>query len=93
MYVILVYDINLENLASGSKVLRNVHKVCKKYLHHIQNSVFEGEIEESKLILLKNTLKSWLRDMDSCIIFKSRNQKWLNKEFLVAQQDKTNNFI
>ena len=41
MYVILVYDINLEE-KEGQKVLRNVFKTCKKYLVHIQNSVFEG---------------------------------------------------
>ena len=36
MYVILVYDINLEN-KEGQKVLKNVFKTCKKYLVHIQN--------------------------------------------------------
>ena len=30
MYVILVYDINLEE-REGQKVLRNVYKICKKY--------------------------------------------------------------
>ena len=35
MYVILVYDINLEE-KEGQKVLRNVFKTCKKYLVHIQ---------------------------------------------------------
>ena len=29
MYVILVYDINLEE-KEGQKVLRNVYKICKK---------------------------------------------------------------
>ena len=49
MYVILVYDINLEN-KEGQRVLRNVFKTCKKYLVHIQNSVFEGELLESQAI-------------------------------------------
>ena len=52
MYVILVYDINLED-KEGQKVLRNVFKTCKKYLVHIQNSVFEGELLESQAIKLK----------------------------------------
>ena len=38
MYIILVYDINLEE-NGGQKVLRKVFKTCKKYLIHIQNSV------------------------------------------------------
>ena len=55
MYVILVYDINLEN-KEGQRVLRNVFKTCKKYLVHIQNSVFEGELLESQAIKLKAEL-------------------------------------
>ncbi len=44
MYVILVYDISGDN--GGEKILTKVFKICKKYLTHIQNSVFEGEISE-----------------------------------------------
>ena len=55
MYVILVYDINLEE-KEGQKVLRNVYKICKKYLVHIQNSVFEGELLESQMLKLKTEL-------------------------------------
>ena len=77
MYVILVYDINLED-KEGQKVLRNVYKICKKYLLHIQNSVFEGELLESQLIKLKSEIKAYIRDdKDSVIVFKSRNQRWM----------------
>lgn len=94
MYVILVYDINLEE-KEGQKVLRNVFKTCKKYLIHIQNSVFEGELLESQLIKLKSELKDYIReDKDSIIVFKSRNQKWLDKMFLgKVEEDATNNFL
>lgn len=93
MYVILVYDISLENKREGSRVLNNVYKICKKYLHHIQNSVFEGDIDESGLVKLAKELKCWLRENDSCIVFRSQNKKWLKKEFLIAQKDQTDNFI
>lgn len=94
MYVILVYDINLEDKV-GQKVLRNVFKLCKKYLVHIQNSVFEGEITESQLLRLKSELNCYIRDnLDSVIVFKSRSIKWLNKEFLgKVEDDKTSNFL
>lgn len=94
MYVILVYDINLEN-KEGQKVLRNVFKTCKKYLVHIQNSVFEGELLESQAIRLKSELDRYIRgDKDSVILFKSRNQRWLEKEFLgKIEDDKTDNFL
>ena len=94
MYVILVYDINLEE-SEGPKVLRNVFKICKKYLTHIQNSVFEGELLESQEMRLRKELDRYIRqDKDSVILFKSRNQKWLDKEFLgKLEDDKTSNFL
>ena len=94
MYVILVYDINLEN-KEGQKVLRKVFKTCKKYLVHIQNSVFEGELLESQAIKLKAELDKYIReDKDSVILFKSRNQQWLDKEFFgMVEDDKTDNFL
>ena len=94
MYVILVYDINLEN-REGQKVLRNVFKICKKYLVHIQNSVFEGELLDSQAIKLKAELDKHIReDKDSVILFKSRNKRWMEKEFLgMIEDDKTDNFL
>lgn len=94
MYVILVYDINLEE-KEGQKVLRNVFKICKKYLVHIQNSVFEGELLESQKLRLQSELNKFIRDdKDSVIIFESRSQKWLDKQFLgKIEDDKTSNFL
>ena len=94
MYVILVYDINLED-KNGQKVLRNVFKICKKYLVHIQNSVFEGELLESQKLKLESELNKFIRDdKDSVILFESRSQKWLDKEFLgKIEDDKTSNFL
>ena len=94
MYVILVYDINLED-REGQKILRNVYKICKKYLVHIQNSVFEGELLESQLMKLKTELKMYIRDdKDSVIVFKSRNQRWMEKIFFgKIEDDVTDNFF
>ena len=94
MYVILVYDINLED-KEGQRVLRRVFKTCKKYLVHIQNSVFEGELLESQALKLKSELNRWIReDKDSVIFFKSRSQRWLEKEFWgKIEDDVTDNFL
>ena len=94
MYVILVYDINLEE-KEGQKVLRNVFKTCKKYLVHIQNSVFEGELLDSQALKMKKELDKFIRsDKDSVILFQSRSLKWLDKEFLGKKEDdKTDNFL
>lgn len=91
MYIILVYDINTEH---KSNVANRVFKICKKYLVHIQNSVFEGELNESQFLNLKTEIKKYLRnDLDSCIVFYSRNEKWLNKEFITEPKDDTSCFF
>lgn len=94
MYVILVYDISLQN-KSGARVLNRIFKTCKKYLHHIQNSTFEGELLESQVLKLKSELTKYIRENeDSVILFKSRNKNWLDKEFLgLIEEDKTSNFL
>ena len=92
MYVILVYDIKTDY--DGQRVLNRTFKICKKYLSHIQNSVFEGELSESQIIKLKYELNAIIRgDIDSIILFKSRNEKWLTKDMWGKQEDKTSNFI
>lgn len=92
MYIILVYDIVMDE--KGPKVLRRVFKTCKKYLVHIQNSVFEGELSEGQIFQLKTELSKWMRkDEDSCIIFKSRNSNWLEKEFWARVDDNCSNFL
>ena len=92
MYVILVYDIKSDK--GGQKVLATTFKTCKKYLTHIQNSVFEGEISEAQLLKLKMELNSVIRDdKDSLIVFKCRNEKWIPKEFWGVEEDKTSNFL
>ncbi len=92
MYVILVYDITLDE--GGPKVLRNIFKICKRYLTHIQNSVFEGEINKSNLEKLRLELKGYIRkDKDSVILFRSRQERWLKKEFWGVEDDVTSNFF
>ena len=92
MYIILVYDIVLDD--GGKKVLPKVYKICKKYLRHIQNSVFEGEMSKAQLLQLQIELKKVIRkDKDSVILFKTRNEKWLEKEFLGKKDDVMSNFI
>lgn len=93
MYIILVYDIKMDS--KGPKILRWVFKICKKYLSHVQKSVFEGELTPAKLAALKQELKQWIRkDKDSLIIFHSSNKKWLKKEFLgMDETEKTSNFF
>ena len=85
MYIILVYDIVTD--VKGKKILPKVFKTCKKYLTHIQNSVFEGELSPPQLKKLKIEISELVRDN------KTRQEKWLEKEMIGLQNDETDNFI
>ncbi|WP_057768792.1 CRISPR-associated endonuclease Cas2 [Lactobacillus selangorensis] len=93
MYVILVYDISMDR--NGTRTLSRVFKTCKKYLNHVQLSVFEGEITPAQLIQLKAELNHFIRDdLDTVIIFKNANKNWLKKEYLgIDVSERTSNFF
>lgn len=88
MYVILVYDV-------GQKRVGKMLKLCRKYLNWIQNSVFEGEITKVKLGELKNFSKTIMEEEkgDSLIIFKSREERWLEKEVIGKDKNPIDNFL
>ena len=87
MYVLLVYDIRERRVG---KML----KLCRQYLHWIQNSVFEGEISEVKLKELMIKAEAFLDlNEDSVIVFKSRTQQWLQKEVLGQERKRLDTFL
>jgi CRISPR-associated protein Cas2 len=87
MYVILVYDIE-------EKRVGKMLKLCRRYLTWIQNSVFEGELSDVKLKELLHEAKGIMKEeSDSIIVFKSRQEKWLDKMVVGREKNKPDNFI
>ena len=87
MYVILVYDI-------GEKRVGKMLKLCRRYLHWIQNSVFEGEITDVKLRELKHEAKAIMNlKEDSVIVFSSREERWLQKQVIGREKNELDNFL
>jgi len=87
MYVLAVYDV-------GQKRVGKMLKLCRRYLNWIQNSVFEGEITEAKLLELKyEAMQVMDEETDSLIIFKTRQEKWLDKEIVGHERQATDNFL
>ena len=81
MYVILVYDMDKRRVG---KML----KLCRCYLNWIQNSVFEGAITEVKLKEFLIEAKLIMNEeTDSLIIFKSRQESWLEKEVIGKEKN------
>jgi len=83
----------LQWMRKGLKFKEILLKYAKN-IYHVQKSVFEGNLTELNLMKLKKELFKHIRDdRDSLIIFKSRDEKWLTKEFLGLIEDKTSNFF
>ncbi len=78
----------------GQKRVGKMLKLCRRYLNWIQNSVFEGEMTEVQLKeLLYEVRRIMNEDEDSLILFKNRDQKWLDKQIVGVERQSTNNFL
>lgn len=55
MYILVTYDVDTSD-KSGQKRLRRVAKACLDYGQRVQNSVFECEVTDAQLCLLKNRI-------------------------------------
>ena len=76
MFVILVYDVN-------AKRTNKVMKTCRKYLIHVQRSVFEGKITEAKLEKLKKEIKKIGHDDEGSVRrYKFDSRKYSTKEVI-----------
>lgn len=87
MYALVVYDVDVKRVAK-------VHKYLKRYLHWVQNSVFEGELTEAQAEAMKSGLGRIVNDdTDSVLIYTARDRKWLTRETLGAQAPETGNML
>ncbi|MGP6293824.1 CRISPR-associated endonuclease Cas2 [Caldiplasma sukawensis] len=86
IYVILVYDVEVERVSK-------VNKYLKRYLIWIQNSVFEGEIRESTLENLKKGLKKIIKDKDKVLIYQLKSNSYIERVKMGDQDQDVNNII
>jgi len=87
LYVVLVYDVEQERVG-------RVCQYLKRYLHWVQESVFEGELSEGRLEKLKAGLLDIIdREKDSVYIYKVREKRWLGKEVVGVEKALTDRII
>lgn len=87
MYIIAVYDV-------GEKRVGKMLKLCRRYLNWIQNSVLEGEITTAQLEKFKFEANAIMDEKtDSLIIFKTRQEKWLDKEIVGQERSSLDMFL
>ncbi|MGD9732375.1 MAG: CRISPR-associated endonuclease Cas2 [Desulfamplus sp.] len=71
MYVLMTYDVQAKRTEKFKKLLR-------KYLEHIQNSVFSGDLQESKLIELRRAISQLLLPGENVTEVTAVNRKNVN---------------
>ena len=69
MYILVTYDVDTTD-KSGQRRLRRVAKACLDYGQRVQNSVFECELTEVQLCVLKDRIKEIIdNSLDSIRIY------------------------
>jgi len=93
MKVILIYDISLIE-KEDQKRLTKVMKIARKYLHHVQKSVFEGELTYGKLKRLENEIFNVVdKTRDSVIIYTFPDGVKFERYILTNVEDMTSNIL
>lgn len=69
MYILITYDVNTESPAGRSR-LRKISKCCCNYGQRVQDSVFECQLSEAQLLVLKKQMESIIEaSLDSIRIY------------------------
>lgn len=72
VYAIIVYDVQADRTHKFLKYLR-------RYLTHVQNSVFEGEVTEGTLVEVKETLQSMLESDESVMVYRMDSDSYVER--------------
>jgi CRISPR-associated protein Cas2 len=87
MLVIMVYDVEVKRVA---KVL----KTARKYLYWVQNSVLEGNINESSYQRLKMEIERIIDvEYDSVIFYTFRTTKYSQREIMGVEKGGESQFL
>jgi CRISPR-associated protein Cas2 len=87
MYIILVYDV-------GEERVQKVCRYLRRYLPRVQNSVFEGELSESKLATMKAGLYKCLNPQkDSVLLWVMRDAQWTDRQIMGNEKLPVSNFL
>lgn len=87
MFVILVYDV-------GEKRVGKVLKTARKHLYWVQNSVLEGDINESSFKKLKLELSKIIdEEYDSVMFYTFRTTKYSEREIIGVKKGGEDNFL
>ena len=74
MNILITYDVDTTT-KEGARRLRRVAKACVDYGQRVQNSVFECELSEAQLCLLRNRINEVIDRMNDSVRIYHLNHK------------------
>jgi CRISPR-associated protein Cas2 len=87
LYVLVVYDVAV-------KRIDKIRKLLKRQLNWVQNSVFQGELTAAGFEAMKKAITRVIeKDEDSVLIYKIKDEKWVNKTVIGLEKADTENFL
>lgn len=86
MYYIVTYDVE-------EIYCEKVKKILRKYLFHVQNSLFEGELTNKEFINLKDEIDNITNTALNIIYYKISSKKALSKEVNINYESNKYIFI
>lgn len=87
MYLIVVYDIEIDRI-------NRVHKFLRKYLFWRQNSVFEGEVTKAQIEQIKSGLNDIIKkEKDSVLVYILDSKSSFQFEVLGIEKNLMSNII
>lgn len=72
VYLIVVYDVEADRT-------RHFRTLLRRYLTHVQNSVFEGEVTEGDAVEITERIEQRLEDGESAIIYQMSSEKYVDR--------------
>lgn len=94
MYLIAVYDVSfIEDDKKGQKRIVKLMKTFRKYLHHTQKSVFEGEITDANYFKFKREVFNIIDWEDSVVFYEIENKNNLNRYIMGKDNERNNNIL
>ncbi len=87
MHIILAYDVEVERVGKVCRYLR-------RYLPRVQNSVFEGEMTEGGLEIMKAGLRRKIDPAkDAVLIWVLRDARWVDRQIMGREKLPVSNFL
>ncbi len=91
MRLLVVYDIAISE--AGTRRLSKTAKICERYCNRVQDSVFEGILDEAELTKLLNDLKNVIDEKcDSVRIYRLSDSHGTRNPITIGQKTKTESF-